>query len=199
MADKWPIFWYHKCMTAMELIVKDLETALSGVTQKFKTDLAGIRGNKPSPDAIQNITLSLYDQMLSIRELGSLSVIPPRSIQITVWDKDAVNPIMKAIEAAHMGLTTSNDGTTIRATVSALGDERREELTKLVKKTAETTRIQLRGRRDDIMKRVKDGEAAKELTKDDVFRGKEKIQKIVDKANAEIETAVNEKLAELGE
>lgn len=109
-----------------------------------------------------------------------------------------VNPIMKAVEAAHMGLTTSNDGTTIRASVSALGDERREELAKLVKKTAETARIQLRGRRDDIMKRVKDGETAKELTKDDVFRGKEKIQKIVDKANAEIEAAVNEKLAELG-
>lgn len=186
-------------MTAMEQIVKDLEAALSGVTQKLKTDLAAVRGNRPSPDAIQNITLSLYDQMLSIRELGSLSVLPPRSIQITVWDKEAVNPIMKAIEAAHMGLTASNDGTTIRATVSALGDERREELTKLVKKTAETARIQLRGRRDDIMKRVKDGETAKELTKDDVFRGKEKIQKIVDKANSEIETAVNEKLAELGE
>jgi len=186
-------------MTAMEQIVKDLEAGLSGVTQKLKTDLSAIRGNRPSPEAIQNITLSLYDQTLSIRELGSLSILPPRTVQITVWDKDAVNPIMKAIEAAHMGLTTSNDGTTIRATVSALGDERREELTKLVKKTAEAARIQLRARRDDIMKRVKEGEAAKELTKDDVFKGKEKIQKVVDAANGEIEKLVDEKLAELGE
>lgn len=186
-------------MTAMEQIVKDLEAGLSGVTQKLKTDLSAIRGNRPSPEAIQNITLSLYDQTLSIRELGSLSILPPRTVQITVWDKDAVNPIMKAIEAAHMGLTTSNDGTTIRATVSSLGDERREELTKLVKKTAEAARIQLRARRDDIMKRVKEGEAAKELTKDDVFKGKEKIQKVVDAANGEIEKLVDEKLAELGE
>ena len=186
-------------MTAMEQIIKDLETALSGVASKLKTDIGAIRGNRPSSDAIQNITLSLYGQMLSIRELGSLSVLPPRTIQITVWDKDAVNPIVKAIEAAHMGLTASNDGTTIRATVSALGDERREELTKLVKKTAETARIQLRGRRDDIMKRIKDGEAAKELTKDDVFRGKEKIQKVIDAANGEIEKLVDEKLNELGE
>jgi ribosome recycling factor len=183
----------------MEQIVKDLETNLAGVTQKLKTEIAGIRGNRPSPEAIQSITLSLYDQTLSIRELGSLSVLPPRTIQITVWDKDAVNPIMKAIEAAHMGLTASNDGMTIRATVSALGDERREELTKLVKKTAETARIQLRSRRDDIMKRVKDGEAAKELTKDDVFRGKEKIQKVIDAANGEIDKLVEEKMAELGE
>jgi ribosome recycling factor len=186
-------------MTAMDLIIKDLETGLAGVTAKLKTDIGAIRGNRPSSEAIENITLSLYDQTLSIRELGSLSVLPPRTIQITVWDKDAVNPIMKAIEAAHMGLTASNDGTTIRATVSSLGDERREELTKLVKKTAETARIQLRSRRDDIMKRVKEGEAAKELTKDDVFRGKDKIQKIMDKANADIDALVDGKLAELGE
>ncbi len=186
-------------MTPLEQIVKDLESALSGVTQKLKTDLGAIRGNRPSADAIQNITLSIYDQVLSIRELGSLSVLPPRTIQITVWDKDAVNPIMKAVDAAHLGLTTSSDGTTIRATLSPLGDERREELTKLVKKTAEAARIQVRSRRDDAIKRVKDGEAAKTLTKDDVFRGKEKVQKVVDAANSEIEKTVDEKLEELGE
>ena len=183
----------------MELIVKDLETALLGVSQKLKTDLGGIRGNRPSPEAIENIRIELYGQTLTIRELGSISILPPRTIQVTVWDKEAVNPVMKAIDAAHLGLTSSSDGSTIRATVSALGNERREELMKLVKKTAEAARIQLRSRRDDIMKRVKDGEAAKELTKDDVFKGKEKIQKVMDKANAEIETAVEGKLTELGE
>lgn len=186
-------------MTPLELILKDLETNLAGVVARLKTDIGGIRGNRPSPDAIENLTLSLYDQTLKIRELGSISILPPRTIQITVWDKDAVNPIIKAIEAAHMGLTASNDGTTIRATVSALGDERRDELTKLVKKTAEAARIQFRARRDDIMKRMKDGEAIKELTKDDVFRGKDKIQKIIDRTNGEIDKMVDEKLAELGE
>ena len=186
-------------MTPLELILKDLETNLAGVVARLKTDIGGIRGNRPSPDAIENLTLSLYDQTLKIRELGSISILPPRTIQITVWDKDAVNPIIKAIEAAHMGLTASNDGTTIRATVSALGDERRDELTKLVKKTAEAARIQFRVRRDDIMKRMKDGEAIKELTKDDVFRGKDKIQKIIDRTNGEIDKMVDEKLAELGE
>jgi ribosome recycling factor len=183
----------------MESIIKDLETALAGVLQKLKAEISAIRGNRPSADAVQNLTLNLYDQTLTVRELGSISILPPRTIQITVWDREAVNPIMKAIEAAHLGLTASCDGTTIRATLSALGDERRDELVKLVKKTAETARIQIRARRDDTMKRVKEGEAAKELTKDDVFRGKEKIQKVVDAANAEIEKAVDEKMAELGE
>ncbi len=186
-------------MTISEQITKDLEIALTGVTAKLKEEIGQIRGNRPSPDMIQNIRLSLYDQQLTIRELGSLSVLPPRTIQITVWDPSAIGAIMKAIDDAHLGLSTNNDGNTIRATLSPLGDERRDEMTKLVKKIAETTRIQIRAQRETAVKRLKDSESRKEITEDDAFRGKEKIQKVVDKANVDVEIMVNSKLAELGE
>jgi ribosome recycling factor len=148
---------------------------------------------------IQDIRLNLYDQQLTIRELGSLNVLPPRTIQITVWDPGAISTIMKAIDDAHLGLSTNNDGNTIRATLSPLGDERRDEMSKLVKKIAETTRIQIRAQRETAVKRLKDSESRKEITEDDAFRGKEKIQKATDKANGEVEAMVNVKLAELGE
>jgi ribosome recycling factor len=186
-------------MTISEQIVKDLEVALAGVTGKLKEEFGQIRGNRPSPDMIQNIRLSLYDQQLTIRELGSLNVLPPRTIQITVWDPGAIAAIMKAIDDAHLGLSTNNDGNTIRATLSPLGDERRDEMTKLVKKIAEAARIQIRARREDAVKRLKDSENKKEITEDDVFKGKEKIQKATDKANGEIEMMVEGKLGELGE
>ena len=186
-------------MTISEQITKDMELALAGVTAKLKQDFGQIRGNRPSPDMIQDIRLSLYDQQLSIRELGSLSVLPPRTIQITVWDPGAIAAVMKAIDDAHLGLSTNNDGTTIRATLSPLGDERRDEMTKLVKKISEATRIQIRARREDAVKRLKECESRKEITEDDAFRGKEKIQKIIDKSNGEVETMVNGKLTELGE
>jgi ribosome recycling factor len=147
-------------MTVSEQIAKDLESTLSGVTAKLKQEFGQIRGNRPSPDMIQDIKLSLYDQTLTIRELGSLS---------------------------------------IRATLSALGDERRDELGKLIKKISETARIQIRARREDAIKRLKDAEGNKEITKDDSFQGKEKIQKITDKANDEVEALVDGKLKELGE
>ncbi|HUC31196.1 MAG TPA: ribosome-recycling factor [Candidatus Paceibacterota bacterium] len=186
-------------MTISEQITKDLETALGGVTAKLKQDFGQIRGNRPSPDMIQDIRLSLYDQQLSIRELGSLNVLPPRTIQITVWDPGAVAAIMKAIDDAHLGLSTNNDGNTIRATLSPLGDERRDEMSKLVKKISEATRIQIRARREDAVKRLKDSENKKEITEDDAFKEKEKIQKVTDKANGEVESMVEGKLAELGE
>ena len=72
-------------------------------------------------------------------------------------------------------------------------------MTKLVKKISEAARIQIRARREDAVKRLKDSEGRKEITEDDAFKGKERIQKVIDKANGEVETMVNGKLAELGE
>lgn len=186
-------------MTQSEQFIKDLEVGLAAVTGKLKQDFMVIRGNRPSPDMVQDIKVSLYDQTLSIRELGSLSILPPRTIQITVWDSNAIGAVMKAIETAHLGLSTTNNGNNILATLSSLGDERREEMTKLIKKTAEAARIQVRSKREEAIRRLKDAENKKEITEDDAFKGKEKAQKVVDKANAEVEALVENKLKELGE
>jgi ribosome recycling factor len=186
-------------MTQSEMIVKDLEISLVGATGKLKQEMGAIRGNRPTVEMVQDIRLNLYEQSLTIKELGSISVVPPRMIQITVWDQGAIAAVMKAIDDARVGLSTSNDGNIIRASLSSLGDERREEMTRLVKKTAEAIRIQVRSHRDDAMKRLKAAETGKEITEDDVFRGKEKIQKAVDKANADIEQMVENKVNELGE
>jgi ribosome recycling factor len=140
-------------MTQSEQIVKDLEVSLAGVIAKLRQDFGQIRGNRPSADMIQDIKINLYDQWLTVRELGSLSVMPPRTIMISVWDKDAIGPLMNAIDAAHLGLSVTNDGTTIRATLSSLGNERREELMKLVKKTTESCRIEIRGKREEATQR----------------------------------------------
>ena len=186
-------------MTRSEQLIKDLEAALASVTQKLKQDLGQIRGNRPSPELVQDLKVNLYEQVLSIRELGSLSVLPPRTLQITVWDQNAVGAVMNAINNAHLGLSTTNDGMNIRATLSSLGNERREEMTKLIKKSAESSRIQIRAKRDDTMKRLKDAESKKEVTEDEVFKAKEKVQKVIDRMNGEVETAVEGKLKELGE
>jgi ribosome recycling factor len=186
-------------MTAADQFIKDLDLALSGSVQRLKTDFTAIRGNRPSVDTIQDIKVNLYDQMLSIKELGALSILPPRTIQVMLWDKDAVGPVMKAIEDARLGLSASSDGTTIRATLSPLGDERREELAKTIKKTSEAARIQIRARRDETMKQLKEAEGKKEITEDDSFKAREKVQKSVDKANREVEAMVKGKLEELGE
>ncbi|HVM77294.1 MAG TPA: ribosome-recycling factor [Candidatus Paceibacterota bacterium] len=186
-------------MTLSEQITKDLETSFAGISQKLKQEFGQIRGNRPSVEMVENLRVNLYEQNLSLKELGSLSVIPPRMIQIAVWDPGAVGAVMNAITNAHLGLSATNDGNNIRATLSLLGNERRDELTKLVKKTAETARIHVRSKREEAIKRLKDAETSKSITEDDAFRGKEKIQKATEKANADVEALVKAKLEELGE
>lgn len=182
-----------------ENLIKEFETGTKAVADKLREELKAIRGNRPSVELVEEIKVSYFEQMLPIKQLGSLSIVPPRGVRITVWDKNAVGPVMKAIETAKIGLSTSNDGQNIIATLSPMNAERREELSRLVKKTAESHRIQIRARRDDILKKIKDAESKKELTEDRAFKTKEKIQKIVDDINKQVEGLVEGKIKELGE
>ncbi len=182
-----------------EQYLKELESALKTVVDKLHEELRAIRGNRPSADIISDIKVNVYDQWMTVKQLGSLSVLPPRGVQVNVWDKNAVGAVAKAIESAKIGLSVTNDGNNVIATLSPLGNERREELTKLVKKTAEGYRIQIRAKRDEAIKKLKEAETSKQASEDEVFKTKEKIQKAVDEANKKVEEMVEGKLKELAE
>jgi ribosome recycling factor len=188
-----------KVLSLAEQYLKELESALKFVSDKLHEELRAIRGNRPSVDVISDIKVNHYDQWLTVKQLGSLSVLPPRSIQVNVWDKSAVGAVAKAIENAKVGLSVTNDGNNVIATLSPLGNERRAELAKLVKKTSEGYRIQIRAKRDEAIKKLKEAEAEKQVGEDEVFKTKEKIQKLVDGVNGKIEEMVGDKLKELQE
>ncbi len=181
-----------------DIYFKELETALKSVVEKFRQDLQAVRGNRPSADLIENIKVNCYDQWFTIKQLGSLSVVPPRDVHVSVWDKNTVGAVAKAIDGAKIGLSVSADGSTVRASLSPLGNERREELAKSVKKTSEGARIQIRHHRDESIRKAKTAEDEKQITEDQVFKLKEKIQKLVDATNEQVETLVKNKLEELG-
>ncbi|MBI3589361.1 MAG: ribosome recycling factor [Candidatus Liptonbacteria bacterium] len=182
-----------------EDFLKQFESELKTSTEKLKSDLAMIRSNRPSVELIEGIKVSLYEQMLSIQELGSISLQPPRDILISVWDKNAAGAVAKAIEDAKIGLSVSSDGNVIRASLPILTEERKAELSKLVKKTSEETRIQIRTRRDEAMKKIKAAQDSKDINKDQEFKVKEKIQKQVENTNDQIEKLLEGKLKEIGE
>ena len=179
--------------------LKEFDSALRAAVEKLREELRAIRGNRPSVDLVQDLKVNIYDQILTIKQLGSLSVLPPRTIQVGVWDKSSVGAVVKAIEDAKIGLSVSNDGNNVMATLSQLHDERRDELAKLAKKISESMRIQIRARRDEIIKKLKESESEKAMSEDEAFKAKEKVQKLVDEANKNIENIVVQKISELGE
>lgn len=180
-------------------IALEAQSAMKTALDYLRTELATIRGNRPSIELVEHIQVSSYDQMLSIQQLAAITIVPPSEIHISPWDKTTIPAITKAIEEAKIGLSVSANGDLIRARLSSLGEERRQELLKTVKKTAESARIQIRARRDEAMKKIKSGEEEKTITKDRAFKLKDRVQKIVDDANEQIEMIVEKKNQEIGE
>jgi len=180
-----------------EQIIKELEQHLKDRFEKLKIEFQGIRTNRPSPELIENVLVSYFDQKMPIKQLGSISIKPPREIVVQVWDEQVIPGITKAIEDAKLGLSVQRDEHVIRAFLPPLTDERRLEMGKLAKKMAEEARIAVRSLRDDSNKKIKAAEAEKSISEDQLFKAKEKIQAITNDGNAQIEALVEKKLEEL--
>ena len=183
----------------MDPYLKALDERLKQVLAKFEEEIRGLLSGRPSVELIENLKVSYFDQWLPIKQLGSISLAPPREIRISVWDKASAGPVTKAIEDANAGFSVSNEGGVIRAMLSPLSNERREELMKLAKKMTEGFKIEVRNEREDAIKKVKAAQDKKEMTEDDVADAKEKIQKRVTAANESLEIALQKKIAELSE
>lgn len=178
---------------------KELEQKLKPVADGLKQEFAGIRTNRPTTKLVEDIKVDYFGQQMAIKQLGSISIMPPREIDINVWDKNSVQPVMKAIENAKVGITPSNDGNLIRLNLPTLTDERRVELEKLIKSITEQSRIKIRGLRDEANKRVEQDFKDKKIGEDQKFKTKKQIQDAVNKINAEIETLLANKIKEINE
>lgn len=183
----------------VDQLLKDLSSDLKTTVDALKLELSGIRTNRPSPKLVDNIKVQYMEQEFTIQQLGSITIAPPREIDISVWDPASVPAVVKAIETSGMGLTANSDGNLIRINLPTLTDERRAELTKLVKNLTEQSKIRIRGLRDDVNKKIELAFKEKLLTEDQKFKSREKVQNAIDKANSEMETVLSVKIKEIAE
>lgn len=172
--------------------LKRLEEKFKNLAARFKDELGSVRTNRPTPKLVEGIRAEYAGSLLPINQLGSISVELPRSIIISPWSSDAAPGIVKAVEAANIGVGAVQQGNVVRVTLPELTEERRQELIKLIKKMAEETRIKMRVERDEANKLVN-----KEPDKDQKFRAKEDLQKLVDKFNEEVDSVLETKIREI--
>ena len=172
--------------------LKRLEEKFNNLSVKFKDEMGSVRTNRPTPRLVESIKAEYAGSFLAVNQLASISVEPPRSIIITPWSTDAAPGIAKAVEAANIGVSAAQQGNVIRVTLPELTEERRQELIKLIRKMAEETRIKMRVERDEVNKLVN-----KESDKNQKFRAKEDLQKLVDKFNGEIDSVLEAKIREI--
>jgi len=163
----------------------------------LKRDFATIRAGRATPALLDKIVVDYYGSLTAINQMANISAPEPRLIVIQPWDKGTLGDIERAIQKSDLGLTPTNDGVVIRLAIPQLTEQRRVELTKVIKKIAEESRVAVRNVRRDINEEIKKAEKQSVLPEDESHRLQEKIQNSTDHAVAEIDRLLAQKEREL--
>ncbi|HEX9762199.1 MAG TPA: ribosome recycling factor [Acidimicrobiia bacterium] len=168
-----------------------MEMAVEHVATEFST----VRSGRANPQLLQRIQVDYYGSLTSLQQLASIAVPEPRLLVVQPFDKSSVGNIEKAIQQSDLGLNPSNDGNVIRIAFPPLTEERRKDLTKLVKHMAEEGRVAVRNVRRHSKAEMEDLRG--EISDDDIRRGEEELQKLTDRFVVRIDSLLANKEEEL--
>jgi len=177
--------------------IADLKRRMQGAVQAFRNDLGSLRTGRASANILDPIVVDAYGSGLPLNQVATVTVPEPRTISISVWDRSMVSSVEKAIRDSDLGLNPASQGTVIRVPMPALTEERRRELTKVVKSEGEDTKIAVRNLRRDANEHLKRLTKDKEISEDDERRASDEIQKMTDKAVIDIDKIIAEKEKEI--
>jgi ribosome recycling factor len=162
-------------------------------------ELSKVRTGRASPALLDGVKVEYYGSILPLNQVAGISIPEPRLIIIQPWDKQALQPIEKAIQKADLGLNPNNDGSVIRLAIPPLTTERREELVKLTMKLGEECRVVVRNVRRDANNETKKEEKDKKITEDEAFKTQEQIQKMTDEYIKKVDEVLKKKEKEIRE
>ena len=183
----------------LDEIKKDAGTRMAKSVASLQQDLTKIRTGRAHTSLLDHITVEYYGSPVPLNQVANVGVEDSRTLIITPWEKDMVQPIEKAIMGSDLGLNPSSAGTVIRVPLPALTEERRKDMIRVVRQEAEGGRIAVRNIRRDALHDIKELLKEKMIGEDDERRAEGEIQGITDKYVAEIDKLLAEKEAELME
>ncbi len=178
-------------------VIEELEDKLKKSLTTLQKDMSKLRTGVASITLIEDIKVNYYNQPTPLNQVATIGVPDSRTITIQPWDNSAINEIEKAIQKSDIGVTPMSDGKTIRLSFPKLTEERRKELGKVGSKMLEATRVAMRNVRRDINEKFKKMEKDKLVSKDDLHKDQEDVQKITDKYIEMAEKAYSEKEREI--
>lgn len=175
----------------------NLNEKMSKTIDVLADNLKGVRAGRANPSLLDKVLVDYYGSPTPLMQLANVSAPEPRLLMIQPFDPSAITDIEKAINQAELGINPANDGKVIRLAVPQLTEERRKELTKLVKKMGEEAKVALRNERrhanDDLKKLEKNGE----LTQDDLKAALEEVQDMINQRVQEVDDIISSKEKEI--
>ena len=161
----------------------------------YQRDMVGLRAGRANPQLLDRITVDYYGTPTPLNQVGNISSPEPRLLVISPWESKMISDIEKAIQKSDLGLNPTNDGKIIRLVFPELNEERRKELTKVARKSAEEAKVAIRAIRRDAIEQVKKLKKDSLITEDEQRKAEEDAQKLTDKAIKDVDAicAVKEK------
>ncbi|MBH1986061.1 MAG: ribosome recycling factor [Burkholderiales bacterium] len=178
-------------------IKKNAEQKMLKSIDAFKAELAKIRTGRAHPGILDQVQIDYYGSMVPISQVANVALMDARTISVQPWEKGMGAKIEKAIRESDLGLNPASQGDLIRVPMPPLTEERRRELTKVVKGAGEDAKIAVRNLRRDANEHAKRLLKDKEITEDDDRRSQDDVQKLTDRYIAEIDKLIVGKEAEI--
>ncbi|HEV8261882.1 MAG TPA: ribosome recycling factor [Burkholderiales bacterium] len=178
-------------------VKKSADQKMHKTLDTLKADLGKIRTGRAHTGILDHVQVDYYGNPTPLNQVANVSLIDARTIGVTPWEKKMVTVIDKAIREADLGLNPATMGDTVRVPMPALTEERRRDLTKVVKGEAENARVAVRNIRRDANTALKELLKQKAVSEDDERRAQEDIQKLTDRYISEIDKALAAKEADL--
>src|SRR5690625_2535264 len=180
-------------------VLKTMREKMETAIQAFSRNLATVRAGRANPSLLDNVFVDYYGAPTPLNQLAQIGAPEARLLVITPFDKSSVGDIEKAIQKADLGLSPSNDGNVIRINIPALTEERRKELTRVVGKYAEESRIQIRNLRREANDQLKKLEKDTAITEDELRMNQDNVQKDTDNFIDKIDQLAKNKEEEIME
>ena len=176
-----------------------LDEKIEKTISVLKEEMGTVRAGRANAALVDKVMVDYYGTPTPLKSLANISVPEPRTLLISPFDPKSIPNIEKAINVANIGINPVNDGKVVRLQIPQVTEERRKELTKIVKKLGEDAKVAVRNLRRDANDKVKKMEKAGDFTEDDAKSTLEDIQKEIDKAVKHIDEIVANKDKEIME
>ena len=184
-------------MTTPAEIRKTAEAKMGKSIEALKTELQKIRTGRAHPGILDQVHVDYYGSMVPISQVANVSLLDARTISVQPWEKGMGAKIEKAIRESDLGLNPSSQGDLLRVPMPALTEERRRELTKVVRHAGEEAKVAVRNLRREANEQLKRLVKDKAVSEDDERRGQDEVQRLTDRVVGEVDRLVQAKEAEV--
>jgi ribosome recycling factor len=182
-------------------MIEDVKTGAASRMQKsvdaVRNEMKKLRTGRAHTSLLEHVTVEYYGSQVPINQVANVNVEDARTLAVTPWEKAMVAVVEKAILTSDLGLTPATAGSVIRVPLPPMTEERRKEMTRVVRHEAEQGRVAVRNIRRDALHDLKELVKEKMITEDDERRGQDEIQKLTDHYVAEIDKVLEAKEADL--